>query len=109
MIFIVVKFPVLPDRSEDWLSLVADFTTAVRAEPGNVFFEWSRSVEDPNTFVLCEGFRDAEAGAVHVQSDHFKAAMAWMPDVVSATPQIINVEVGQDNWGEMGEVKPRNA
>jgi hypothetical protein len=28
VIFIVVKFPVRPDRSDNWLPLVADFTTA---------------------------------------------------------------------------------
>ncbi len=49
VIFIVVKFPVRPDRSDKWLPLVADFTTATRAEPGNIFFEWSRSVDNPNS------------------------------------------------------------
>ena len=27
------------DRSEDWLSLVEDFTTATRQEEGDLFFE----------------------------------------------------------------------
>jgi quinol monooxygenase YgiN len=107
VIFIVVKFPVLPDRSDEWLSLVADFTKSTRAEPGNVFFEWSRSVEDPNVFVLVEAFRDSAAGAAHVNSDHFKAAMAWMPDAVSETPQIVNVEVPGEGWARMAEVQPR--
>jgi hypothetical protein len=31
-----------------------------------------------------------------------------MPDYVTATPSIVNVEVPQDGWGEMGEVKPRD-
>lgn len=78
-----------------------------RAEPGSLFFEWSRSVDDPNEFVLVEAFRDGEAGAAHVSSDHFKAAMAWMPDAVSATPRIVNVEVPGDDWSSMAEVQPR--
>jgi len=48
MLFIVVKFTVQPEQSRDWLSKVADFTAATRAEPGNVFFEWSKSVDDPH-------------------------------------------------------------
>jgi quinol monooxygenase YgiN len=107
MIFIVVKFAVRPDRSGDWLSLVAEFTAATRAEPGNLFFEWSRSVEDPHEFVLLEAFRDGEAGAAHVNSDHFKAAMAWMPDVVADTPEIVNVELPGDGWTRMAEIQPR--
>jgi quinol monooxygenase YgiN len=107
VIFIVVKFPVLPDWSEKWLSLVEDYTAATRAEPGNIFFEWSRSVDDPNEFVLVEAFRDAEAGGVHVNSEHFKTAIAWMPDAVSDKPKIVNMEVPGDGWGSMAEIQPR--
>ncbi|MBA3797705.1 MAG: antibiotic biosynthesis monooxygenase [Geodermatophilaceae bacterium] len=107
MIFIVVKFSVRPEASADWLTLVDDFTQATRAEEGNLFFEWSRSVDKPDEFVLVEAFRDAQAGGAHVASEHFKTAMSWMPDVVASKPEIVNVEVPQDGWGEMGEVTPR--
>lgn len=107
MIFIVVKFPVLPDRSDEWPSLVADFTAATRAEPGNLFFEWSRSVEDPNEYVLVEAFSDGAAGAAHVGSDHFKAAMTTLPEAIAAAPQIINVEAPVEGWGPMAELAPR--
>ena len=106
MIFIVVKFTVRPDRSKDWLDLVADFTAGTRSEAGNVFFEWSRSEDDPHQFVLVEGFASAAAGQVHVSTEHFAAAMAWMPDVLAQTPDIINVEVAQDGWGKMAELQP---
>lgn len=107
MIFIAVKFTIRPEHSDDWLTRVDEFTQATRAEPGNVFFEWSTSVDTPNQYVLLEAFRDGDAGGAHVNSDHFKTAIAWMPDVVTAKPEIINVEVPQDTWGEMGEVTPR--
>jgi quinol monooxygenase YgiN len=106
VIFIVVKWNIRPERSAEFLDLVADFTSAVRAEPGNLFFDWSRSVGQPNQFVLLEAFADGEAGAVHVNSDHFKTAMAWMPEVIATKPQIINVEVPGDGFGEMAELTP---
>ena len=68
---IVVKLETKPDWTDRWLDLVHEFTTATRAEPGNLWFEWSRSVEEPNTFVLVEAFTDEGAGP-HVNSDHFK-------------------------------------
>ena len=43
MIFIAVKFTVRPEHDADWLDLVRDFTEGTRNEPGNLFFEWSRS------------------------------------------------------------------
>lgn len=109
MIFIVVKFLVHADRSDDWLSLVEDFTKATRAEPGNVFFEWSRSVDNPHQFILVEAFRDRDAGTAHVNSDHFKAAMALLPDAISNPPQIINVEAPGDGWSTMAELQPRSS
>jgi quinol monooxygenase YgiN len=107
MIFIVVKFTIRPDRSDEWISLVNDFTEAVRKEPGNVFFEWSRSVDNPHQFVLVEGFASPEAGEEHVNSAHFTTAMEWIPELITKKPDIINVEVPQDGWSEMAELTPR--
>jgi len=101
---IVVKFPVKPDWSERWMGLVDTFTTSTRAEPGNLFFEWSRSVEDPNTFVLVEGFTDDGAGP-HVNGAHFKQAMQDMPQALARTPQIISKQVEGEGWGPMGELE----
>jgi quinol monooxygenase YgiN len=106
MIFIVVKFTVRPERSEDWLGLVEDFTQATRQERGNIFFEWSRSVDIPNQFVLVEAFESAEAGAEHVASSHFTSAMEWMPQVIARTPEIVNIEVPADGWARMAELTP---
>ena len=108
MILIVVKFTIRPDKAEDWLGLVDEFTQATRNEEGNLFFEWSRSADNPNQFVLVEAFASPEAGGVHVNTDHFKKAMGWMPDVVAENPQIIHVEIpGADGWSKMAEIQPR--
>jgi len=104
MIFITAKFRVLPEYADDWPSIARDFTLATRAEEGCLWFDWSRSVEDPTEYVLVEAFRDGDAGAAHVQSDHFKAAQQKLPPHLAATPRIVNVEVGQDDWSELGEM-----
>jgi quinol monooxygenase YgiN len=107
VIFIVVKWPVRPEHADDWPSIVADFTAGTRAEPGNLFFDWSRSADDPNEWVLVEGFRDPDAGAQHVGSDHFRAAVEMLPDYVSATPEIISESISATGWSLMAEVQPR--
>jgi quinol monooxygenase YgiN len=98
MIFIAVRFTVLPERSEEWLDIVGDFTAGTRAEPGNLWFEWSRSVDNPNQFVLLEAFQDSEAGSAHVSSAHFTKAMAELPYAIATKPEIINVEVPGSSW-----------
>lgn len=108
MIFIAVKFTVRTAERDNWLPAVEDFTLATRQEPGNVFFDWSYSVENPDQFVLLEAFASAEAGAAHVQSAHFAAAMETMADLVAEVPEIINVEVPGEGWSRMAEVQPRS-
>jgi quinol monooxygenase YgiN len=109
VIFIVVKFTIRPDKADEWPSLIDEVTQATRGEGGNIFFEWSRSVDTPNQFVLLEAFTDATAGEAHVNSGHFKKAMAWIPEVIVKKPEIINVEVPGDGWGQMAELTPANA
>ncbi len=104
MILIVVKFTARPEHADQWMSAVREFTEATRAEPGNLWFEWSRSVENPNQFVLVEAFRDGEAGAAHVGSDHFPKGLDAMRPLLAKTPEIINVEVPGDSWSQMGEL-----
>ena len=70
-----------------------------------MWFEWSRSLEDPNEYVLVEAFRDGDAGGAHVASDHFKAAQAELPQYLTRTPDIVSTEVDQDGWNELGELK----
>ena len=106
MIFICVKWKVKPEYADRWVELTREFTEATRAEPGNLFFEWSRSVDDPDQYVLIEAFED-DAAEAHVTSDHFKEAMSWMPDYVAKKPDIINTTIPQDGWSEMAEVTPR--
>lgn len=103
MILVVVKQLVRSKYADEWPSLVEDFTTATRAEPGNISFDWYRSAENPNLWVLVEVFRDAEAGEAHVQSDHFKAAMSEMPRLLADVPEIIHVEAPGDGWDRVSE------
>jgi quinol monooxygenase YgiN len=104
MIFIVVKFTAKPEARDTFLEQVRPFTEATRAEEGVLWFDWSVSVDDPHQFVLVEAFRDADAGAAHVSSDHFRAGTATLSTLVAATPDLINVEVPGTSWSAMGEV-----
>lgn len=105
MIFITAKFRVKPEHVERWPAIAADFTAATRDEPGCLWFDWSRSLEQPDEYVLVEAFRDGDAGAAHVQSEHFKAAQRVLPPYLLETPKVINFALDQDDWSELGEMR----
>jgi quinol monooxygenase YgiN len=104
MIFITAKFTIKPEDADRWPQIAAEFTTATRNEPGCLWFDWSRSLADPDEYVLVEAFRDDQAGAAHVSSAHFKKAQQDLPPHLTHTPRIINVTVPQDDWSLLGEM-----
>jgi quinol monooxygenase YgiN len=105
MIFIVVKFEVAKQYREEWLSITKEFTADTRAEPGNLWFEWSRSVDRPSEYVLVEAFRDQDAGASHVGSAHFRDGLAAMRPALTRTPEIVHTEIDAEGWSAMGELQ----
>jgi quinol monooxygenase YgiN len=105
MIFITAKFRVRPEDAESWPEISRSFTEATRAEPGCLWFDWSRNLDDPAEYVLVEAFTDDDAASAHVTSDHFSAAQKELPPHLAETPRIVNFTVPQDDWSELGELK----
>jgi quinol monooxygenase YgiN len=102
MILICVKWKIKPEYADEWQELSRDFTESTRAEAGNRFFDWSRSLDDPNEYVLIEAFDD-DAAVAHVTSDHFKRAQSELPQYVQETPLIRNWQDQPDDWNRLGE------
>jgi quinol monooxygenase YgiN len=57
MILVVVKQPVRAKYADQWPELIADLTAATRAEPGCLSYDWCRSADDPNLWILVETYR----------------------------------------------------
>ena len=108
MIFITAKFRIRPEEADDWPAIAGPFTGATRAEPGCLWFDWYRSLDDPTEYVLVEAFRDGDAGAAHVNSAHFKQAQQELPRHLVATPKIISQTVDQDDWSDLAELAVTN-
>jgi len=105
LIFITAKFRVRPEDADRWPDISRSFTEATRAEPGCLWFDWSRSLDDPAEYVLVEAFRDDEAGAAHVGSQHFQAAQRDLPQHLAQTPRIVNFSIPGTDWSELGELR----
>ncbi|AKK08249.1 antibiotic biosynthesis monooxygenase [Corynebacterium testudinoris] len=103
MILINVKFRPLPEYTDNFREVVAEFTEATRQEPGCIFFDWSRNTDDPGEYILLEAFHD-DAAEAHVNSEHFRAATELFPTVLTETPEIINTLIeGKTEWDRMAE------
>jgi len=105
MIFITAKFAVKPADAEDWPAICASYTQATRDEPGCLWFEWARSLDDPTVYVLVEAFKDEAAGKYHVESDHFKVAQTQMVPHLVSTPKIVSTVIQQTGWSALRELE----
>ena len=104
MIFITARFRIKPEHADAWPEISREFTEACRAEPGCLWFDWARALDDSDEYFLTEAFADDEAGAAHVQSDPFKKATSELPAYLAETPRIVNATVPGTGWSELGEM-----
>ena len=105
MYFIVVKFPVKPELVDTWIDRVTPFTEATRNEPGNLWFEWSRSVEDTLRVRARRGVHRRRSRAAREQRPLQGGRGRDLPSALAATPKIVSRQVDGDGWDAMGELK----
>jgi quinol monooxygenase YgiN len=65
------KWRAKPGKEDRLKALCEEMTEPSRAEPGNVFYQAQRSVEDPGLFYLYEQYVDEAGYEAHMDSEHF--------------------------------------
>jgi quinol monooxygenase YgiN len=106
VILIVLKAQIRPEKRDEWLAGIKQYTADVRQEPGNVSFDYYENGEKPNEFVIVETFADSDAGSAHVATEHATKFFAWMPAMITERPQINYQDIDGEAWSEMAEVTP---
>jgi quinol monooxygenase YgiN len=65
------KWRAKPGKEQRLEELCHEMTEPSRAEPGNLFYQAQRSVEDPRLFYLYEQYVDESGYQAHQDSEHF--------------------------------------
>jgi quinol monooxygenase YgiN len=58
-------------KEERLLEVIREMTPPSRAEPGNLFYQAQRSLEDPRLFYLYEQYVDEAGYHAHQDTEHF--------------------------------------
>ena len=86
MITFITHMRVRPENVAAFETVIADMCAKVlENEPGVVYYGFARSVDDPDTYVVIEIYRDEAALLAHGETDYLKAS-------VSATSRLIEGE-----------------
>ena len=101
MIFIVVKFPVRPDKADEWEKLATEY--AGGQQRGRLLvLRLAPHRPRPQRVGLHRGLPRPGRGRRHVSSAAFKNFVEVAPDLVSAQPKIINTTIEQRRLGPHG-------
>jgi quinol monooxygenase YgiN len=80
------KWRAKPGKEDRLKALCEEMTEPSRAEPGNVFYQAQRSLEDPQLFYLYEQYVDEAGYVAHQESEHFTRLVKGeaIPDLLEA-------------------------
>jgi quinol monooxygenase YgiN len=98
MIVVTARFRVRPEDADRWPDLVRELTADTRAEPGCLWFDWSRSLDDPAEYILIEGYEDDAANAAHLDSAAFHRAQRELPPHLAETVEVVRTSTDRRGW-----------
>ncbi len=80
-----------PGMRDEFMALVPAFAAATRSEAGCIFFEMTRSNDDPDVVVVAQAFIDAKAHADHVRTPH-EIGLRRDLDRLGASLRFLNID-----------------
>lgn len=102
MIVTIVTVNVKPEKVNDFIAASTRNHKSSIQEPGNLRFDFLRSEDDPNRFVLYEAYQSREAAAAHKKTRHYlewKDTVAdWMAKSRTGDPYIVLEPQDKNLW-----------
>ena len=90
------------EGKEDRLAaLIEEMTPPSRAEPGNLFYQAQRAVDDPQLFYLYEQYADEAAYQAHMDAEHFTRLVKEeaIPELLEARERAFYTTMVDDRGG----------
>ena len=88
VLHVVARVLARPEKAAEAAILLQGLVAPTRREPGCLRYELLRNAEDPADFTFVEEWRDAAAREAHFATPHMQAALARVPELVAAPPDI---------------------
>ncbi|WP_435117457.1 putative quinol monooxygenase [Halolamina sp. C58] len=93
MLVVHATFPIDPEQREEALDRAADLVEATREEPGVIEYSAVTDLVESDLLRFVEVYEDEDAFAAHVESDHFQAFEAKLPELLGGEPDVMRYEV----------------
>lgn len=98
MITFIANLRVPPENAaafEELMTYVADMTNA--NEPGVVYYAFAKSVDEPDSYVVIEVYRDQAACTAHGETDWVRDSIPKYLPLIEGMPRLVQyVSPGQE-------------
>ena len=83
MITFITHLKVMPENGPVFEALMTHVRDMTRQrEPGVVYYDFGKSVDEPDTYVVMEVYRDAGAHAAHMKTD-------WVTESIAQSRRLV--------------------
>lgn len=86
--YIVARFQARHGRADEVEPLLRGFVEPSRDEDGCLFYDLCRSIEDPDQFVIVDGWRDHAAFEAHAGTERVARTLAALEPMLLEAPTI---------------------
>ena len=89
MITFIAHLTVKPENAAAFEALMTEVAAQTHAhEPGVAWYEWARSVDEPDTYVVVEVYRDVAVHAAHMASAWVQESLPRSAALIEGKPHI---------------------
>ena len=89
MITFIVHLRVSPVNAPEFEALMTHIATMTHEhEPGVVYYEFAKSVDEADTYVVIEVYRDVEVHAAHMASHWVRQSLPLSARLIDGKPRI---------------------
>ncbi len=88
MILVISRLRIRPETRDDFLAAAQAALAPSRAEPGNMGYDISESLNEPNFFVVMERWKSHDDSRAHLQSAHAQELLRVMAQCAAEMPRI---------------------
>jgi len=85
---VIARVKARPDKVNELLSVLSSLVEPTRKEPGCISYNLFQNNQDPTDFALIEEWKSGPALESHLATKHFKDALAKLPNLTAAEPDI---------------------
>jgi quinol monooxygenase YgiN len=88
MVLVIARVRCSPDRREEVEGLLREVQEASRRDDGCLNYGYYSSIDDPESFVAVEEWRDDEALEAHLRQPHVARLVEALPGFAVGRPEI---------------------